>query len=575
MPNALAQGNATVSFAPSARIVIATPQAMPPARKLGRDAVLRSKLRRLPQFPKITGHPSEIYGQGQASSGLLPFFFGNGLPPTLYSSITRYANPTNKDNGYDTLWSFPTLGRDPNQVTGRLNIAQTAEASPPANFRTLHVAFGETGKPCRVSHLTIAGNVRRINAATGALTDAAGPVLIIVFDGVDAKTRPSVGTWFTANPTSIGNMAEYTASTPQNPWPVAFFVPFTASDAPGVYTIPMASNGGEFLIRDPKGRFGILIGKIEAAATDPGLQDDGPMAQWIGWANAAVGPNTVWRANNATWTVTDTAPVTLAADAHFNQSARGNTPDNLYGATPAAPTHGTLNYFIQLNGTALNGGESRVGALFGSIRRRGLNVPTANVPESAPGQYEFYFYEAGTDNLKRITTVFSQPSYRADGTTTDLDNYFIEGIPVGNYDIRVLSRPIRSESGTESILGADAYPFSDFLETRVNNVLITEANPVFSNGVWTGVNRLNLRLQRAGDLAGSTEPGDSRDGLIDLFDLIAFFEAYGAQSGQPEYNALADLVGTDNPEGFPDGIIDLFDLVTFFTVYGQGSIEVP
>jgi hypothetical protein len=60
-------------------------------------------------------------------------------------------------------------------------------------------------------------------------------------------------------------------------------------------------------------------------------------------------------------------------------------------------------------------------------------------------------------------------------------------------------------------------------------------------------------------------PGDlNQDNIIDLFDLITFFEAYGTQTGDLTYNVLADIT--------EEGTIDLFDLISFFSNYGaQGD----
>jgi surface-anchored protein len=65
------------------------------------------------------------------------------------------------------------------------------------------------------------------------------------------------------------------------------------------------------------------------------------------------------------------------------------------------------------------------------------------------------------------------------------------------------------------------------------------------------------------NLAATLIPGDlNDDNIIDLFDLITFFESYGASPGDANWNdGLADLT--------EDGIVDLFDLITFFTNYGE------
>jgi hypothetical protein len=56
-------------------------------------------------------------------------------------------------------------------------------------------------------------------------------------------------------------------------------------------------------------------------------------------------------------------------------------------------------------------------------------------------------------------------------------------------------------------------------------------------------------------------PGDIfQDNIIDLFDLIELFSAYGAALGDPQWADLADLN--------LDHIVDLFDLILLFENYG-------
>jgi subtilisin-like proprotein convertase family protein/Zn-dependent metalloprotease len=58
----------------------------------------------------------------------------------------------------------------------------------------------------------------------------------------------------------------------------------------------------------------------------------------------------------------------------------------------------------------------------------------------------------------------------------------------------------------------------------------------------------------AGDITG--------DNIVDLFDLITFFEAYGSAPGDGSWNELADL-------NCDSTIIDLFDLILLFSHYGE------
>jgi len=62
-------------------------------------------------------------------------------------------------------------------------------------------------------------------------------------------------------------------------------------------------------------------------------------------------------------------------------------------------------------------------------------------------------------------------------------------------------------------------------------------------------------------LLGPFLPGDfDADGDIDIFDFVQFADAYGSETGDPNYNAIGDF---DD-----DGDIDIFDFVDFADVYG-------
>jgi thermitase len=72
---------------------------------------------------------------------------------------------------------------------------------------------------------------------------------------------------------------------------------------------------------------------------------------------------------------------------------------------------------------------------------------------------------------------------------------------------------------------------------------------------------IDLSSLSASNLNLTLLPGDlNADNIIDLFDLILFFEAYGSQIGAASWNPVADLT--------TNGIVDLFDLVLFFENYG-------
>ncbi|HEX73550.1 MAG TPA: hypothetical protein G4N93_00135 [Dehalococcoidia bacterium] len=50
------------------------------------------------------------------------------------------------------------------------------------------------------------------------------------------------------------------------------------------------------------------------------------------------------------------------------------------------------------------------------------------------------------------------------------------------------------------------------------------------------------------------------DGHIDIFDFVAFADAYGSELGDPNYNAIGDFNN--------DGQVDIFDFVDFADGYG-------
>jgi hypothetical protein len=59
-------------------------------------------------------------------------------------------------------------------------------------------------------------------------------------------------------------------------------------------------------------------------------------------------------------------------------------------------------------------------------------------------------------------------------------------------------------------------------------------------------------------------PGDvNSDGVVDIFDLVLASDAYGTQTGDPNYNPEADIAPRY-------GLVDIFDLVTIASHYGEG-----
>jgi hypothetical protein len=535
-----------------------------------------------------------------------PRYYRTNRPLTIHSTIDDTFDGPAGQGFWPSLFRFPTIGADPNQATGRINIPQIALPPNGAPFTNLFVAYGEIGRPAEIEEFILGGNVRTINPVTGALTNANGPIMIIIFDGVSAANPPNLGDWLTTlptpnNPTNLGNIAQLTEPDINGPRYAIFFVSYGAGNGPGIYrfrvysvpTDPQQFND-RIQITDPRGRYGILVAKVPATLFQTPPADDGPAAQWIWWGNSAIGPNSVWDINPVTGA--SNGLVGLAAEeGTFNQSAY-NRPlsalDNLFGVNPNTnqpdpntPTGGTLNPYYQVNGRNANGTILQTGIIAGNLRRRGVNIPAPNTPETAPGSYTVSFFAPGNPpTLVKSVDFFTQPSYDATGSTTNVLNFVVEGIPVGNYQILFSANPIFSETSDDTVTDFNFWPFSDFYPVLSSQVAVPFANPRLNAQNQLVVDILGfpeVRLDRFGDIAGNANPNDPVDGTIDLFDLIALFDSFGASANRPNgppdpnYNPLADLVGTDNPDGFPDGIVDLFDLIALFNVYGLGNVEIP
>jgi hypothetical protein len=124
---------------------------------------------------------------------------------------------------------------------------------------------------------------------------------------------------------------------------------------------------------------------------------------------------------------------------------------------------------------------------------------------------------------------------------------------------------------------ADVVPFQP--DALGNIVIDSWANATFVNAISLKGNKwlrkretVSLPANPAADLVLPTYtllPGDiTGDNITDLFDLIEFFNGYGASPTDPNWNnGLSDLNG--------DGIADLFDLITFFGNYGLQGDEGP
>lgn len=135
-----------------------------------------------------------------------------------------------------------------------------------------------------------------------------------------------------------------------------------------------------------------------------------------------------------------------------------------------------------------------------------------------------------------------------------LDSQLCLGAP-----IRFQFRPVEGGAVIERVLRAgQAGVFSFFdVSEGVYDVAIKGRQwlqvVVPNISTIAGTNVLNLRVVLPG--------GDIfEDNVIDLFDLIELFNAYGSQQGDPGYYGPADL----NCDRF----VDLFDLMILFSNYG-------
>lgn len=143
-----------------------------------------------------------------------------------------------------------------------------------------------------------------------------------------------------------------------------------------------------------------------------------------------------------------------------------------------------------------------------------------------------------------------------------------------------------SVSGTVSLNGIanNAYPltfeFRPSTGTTFQRIITPNANGTFTAGdippgtyalaikgpKWLRETVTGITITNANVTGVSTtlKAGDiNDDNIVDLFDLILFFESYGAAPNSNSWNDLADFTG--------DSVIDLFDLILFFENYGQAG----
>jgi len=91
----------------------------------------------------------------------------------------------------------------------------------------------------------------------------------------------------------------------------------------------------------------------------------------------------------------------------------------------------------------------------------------------------------------------------------------------------------------------------DVQKIRYGSVKLTVAGELFDGTSFEGTGTIKVRM--AGDI--------NCDGVIDLYDLTAWANAFGSQPGYPNWNPLADLN--------QDEIVDIFDAVIIAINYGK------
>ena len=518
----------------------------------------------------------------QMRSAISPNFVRTTLPPTLYSTIQEYVDGTD----WDKLWNFPTLGADAANRSTRLNLATTLDTNAPTGFSNCLVFYGEIGQPADISNLYYGGSIRSIDPTTGTLTNVVGRYTVIVFDGVDSSTPPDV--------LNFTNAAKTVSSTTATPVYGAYNVT-TSNPTPGVRSIGVSSD--PIRINNPRGKFGILVAKLTDTAN---ANDPGTLAQWIWWGNSASGNNAAWKINPTTKAVVGTAPVSLAADANFNQSARNNYPDNAYGSTDggatfssSVPTYGTLNAFVQLHGYPLGQTTGQTGGIRIALRKRGFNVPSLTVPEAAPGRYAVIASDPTSGTTLRVNQGYTQPSYAPStttpGTVSRYYNTFIEGYPVAtaagtsNYRITMVNLPIYALSGTtvvsDQFTAPTQYPGGDYFAISFSNpVAVKDFQGSSANFTGVGI----VRFPRYADISDANG-ATGQDGTVDVNDLtyllFAFNTALGDSSGLFEQYPAADIAGPGNAtyadRGTPNNVIDVDDLTAMLFVFNTGSVETP
>src|SRR5579884_188906 len=507
---------------------------------------MRMRFLRLPRWA--------IHKKGPQRRG--PIYTIQALSPILYSSNSDYTG----DGNPDALWLFPTLGYDPANTGPSYRIPNTIEENAPTGQNTADVALGQIGNPALINHLEIAGGMADIHTFAGQ----SGSILILMFDGVDQNAPPDFDT----------NVAQL--QTPDdNAQPIyGYIADFSASDGFAVWQfdfIDMETGSvNPYVLNDPRGRFGLMVAKL--SDTDGG--NTAPDVQWIGLINSPNGPN---RTYHGTVTPGDTdiglqfqnSPplASYPADLDFNQGASHQDSGGVY------------NYFLALHGTNRDGTTAQRGTLLGNLRRRGVNPPHqpdgSILVENKPGSYLITAYRIDPSrpnpdpaNIVRQDTVFTQPSYDANGSLTV--NYKLEGYPAGTFDIAIRQLPIVNAVGQPDTLWPETvYPFADYVPMLFHNVTIP-------NG---GTRRLDARLERFGDITDSSLPNGTgpRDGLVDYEDLNAVMLSLFLEAGEPGFNPAADI--TSDPggpfAGRPDGVVDFDDLNAVLTLFFSGHFEQP
>jgi len=158
----------------------------------------------------------------------------------------------------------------------------------------------------------------------------------------------------------------------------------------------------------------------------------------------------------------------------------------------------------------------------------------------------------------RDTDVYTWPNPDYDPSIIDNDGLNLNGSGPADYFVMQGTSMASPMAAGAAALLLQAYPELKGNPAAVRDRLQQAASQASSpDNIW-GYGLIDIckaigdEVERKGDFDGN--------GHIDIFDFVHFADAYGSETGDPNYNAIGDF---DD-----DGHIDIFDFVDFANVYG-------